>query len=134
MRCPDCGQDKDPGDFPRNRSTKSGRGTYCKLCHNLRTRETVHRLYGNSRHYHLTQKYGIGAAEVEAMITAQGGICPICRKRPAVHVDHDHATKKVRGILCELCNGGLGQFKDSPQLIRRWKTVLLQALLQRCRL
>ena len=47
------------------------------------------------------------------MITDQGGLCPICRKRPAVHVDHDHKTDKVRAILCEMCNGGLGQFKDS---------------------
>jgi Recombination endonuclease VII len=53
------------------------------------------------------------------MIEAQGGLCPICKKRPAVHVDHDHKTGKVRAILCEMCNGGLGQFKDNPESIRR---------------
>ena len=115
---------KDPEEFPRNRSTATGRGTYCKPCHNARNRETIRRLYGNSRHYHLKQRFGIGADEVDAMIEAQGGICPICKTRPAVHVDHDHKSGKVRAILCEMCNGGLGQFKDDPNSIRRAITYL----------
>ena len=117
MRCPDCGEDKPPEEFPRNKRTKSGRGTYCKTCHNRRGRETVKRLYGNTRHYHLKQKYGIGTADFDRLVAAQGGSCPICRKRRAVHVDHEHGTRIVRGILCELCNGGLGQFKDDPRRI-----------------
>lgn len=53
----------------------------------------------------------------DALLAEQGFLCPICLKRPAVHVDHDHATGTVRGILCELCNGGLGQFRDDPRTI-----------------
>lgn len=117
MRCPDCSQDKPPEEFPRNKRTRSGRGTYCKPCHNRRGRETVKRLYGNSRHYHLKQKYGIGADEFDALLALQGELCPICQTRAAVHVDHDHETGTVRGILCEPCNGGLGQFRDDPALI-----------------
>jgi hypothetical protein len=67
----------------------------------------------------LKQRFGIGAAEVDAMIEAQGGLCALCREAPAVHVDHDHKTGKVRAILCEPCNGGLGQFKDNPRTIER---------------
>ena len=118
MRCPDCSQDKPPEEFPRNKRTKSGRGTYCKPCHNRRGRETIKRLHGDTRHYHFKQRYGIGLAEVEATVQAQGGICPICLDRPAVHVDHDHETRTVRGILCEPCNGGLGQFRDQPSTIK----------------
>jgi hypothetical protein len=118
VRCPDCGEDKPPEQFPRNRNTKTGRATYCKPCHNARNRQTVKRLYGNSRHYHLRQKYGIGADEFDALVTKQGMLCPICLKRPAEHVDHDHKSGKVRGILCEACNGGLGQFKDNIQTIQ----------------
>ncbi|MEA2498411.1 MAG: hypothetical protein QOH26_816 [Actinomycetota bacterium] len=119
MWCNDCSCDKPPEDFPRNRRTKSGRGQYCKPCHNARNRATIKRLYGNTRHYHLKQRFGIGAAEVDAMIEAQGGLCALCREAPAVHVDHDHKTGKVRAILCEPCNGGLGQFKDNPRTIER---------------
>jgi hypothetical protein len=72
-------------------------------------------LYGGSRHYHLTRRYGIGAAEVDALIADQRGLCAICRERKPEHVDHDHMTGKVRGILCFGCNGGLGQFQDNTE-------------------
>jgi hypothetical protein len=52
------------------------------------------------------------------MIEAQGGLCAICRRRPAVHVDHDHAFDVVRGVLCFPCNAALGQLQDDPQLFR----------------
>jgi hypothetical protein len=47
------------------------------------------------------------------MIDRQGGYCIICFDKPAEHVDHDHKTGKVRGVLCFNCNGGLGQFGDN---------------------
>ena len=119
MWCRDCGCDKEPEEFPRNRRTRTGRGTYCKPCHNARNRATIKRLYGNTRHYHLKQRFGIGTAEVDAMIEAQSGLCACCKVAPAIHVDHDHRTGKVRAILCEPCNGGLGLFKDNPEIIRR---------------
>ncbi|MFE6227458.1 endonuclease VII domain-containing protein [Streptomyces sp. NPDC057854] len=53
------------------------------------------------------------------MIAAQGGVRVICREGPAEHVDHDHRTGKVRGVLCFSGNAALGQFKDRPDVIRR---------------
>ncbi len=53
------------------------------------------------------------------MIERQGGVCAICRQKPAAHVDHNHRTGKVRGVLCFGCNGGLGQFQDNVESIRR---------------
>lgn len=110
--CPDCGEVKDLDGFPRNKSDVTGRHSYCKPCHNVRTKETRDRLYGGSRHYHLKRRYGIGADEVAAMIEEQGGVCAICGEAEPAHVDHDHATGRVRGVLCFNCNGGLGQFRD----------------------
>lgn len=117
-RCPDCGEWKPSDAFPRNRRTKDGRHPYCKPCHNTRGRETRERLYGGSRHYHLVRRYGIGAAEVEELIRKQAGVCPICGKPDPEHVDHDHVTSEVRGVLCFNCNGGLGQFRDDVQALR----------------
>lgn len=117
--CPDCGLTKYLEEFPRNKSSADCRGAYCKPCHNARGRETRQRLYGGSRHYHLKRKYGLGAAEVDDLIATQGGLCAVCRERPAEHVDHDHRTGTVRGILCLGCNTGLGQFGDDADVVLR---------------
>jgi hypothetical protein len=65
------------------------------------------------------RRYGLGAAEIDAMVAAQGGLSAICRKAPAEHVDHCHKTGKVRAVLCFGCNGGLGQFRDDPRALRQ---------------
>ncbi|MEV5763926.1 endonuclease VII domain-containing protein [Micromonospora sp. NPDC052213] len=110
--CADCGSVKPMTDFPRNRSDSSGYGTYCKPCHNVRTRNTKQRLYGGSREYHLRRRYGIGEKEFQELLAEHGGVCAICGTPDPQHLDHDHRTGWVRGILCFNCNGGLGQFRD----------------------
>lgn len=66
--------------------------------------------------------YGIGNGEFDAMFAAQSGVCAVCKsaewgqKGPCV--DHDHATGKIRGILCGSCNNGLGRFFDDPARLR----------------
>lgn len=112
-RCPDCGEWKSLEDFPRNKNTKDGRHSYCKPCHNARGKETYERLYGGTRHYHLKRRYGIGADEFDELVRQQGGACAICERPDPEHVDHNHETGDVRGILCFNCNGGLGHFRDS---------------------
>jgi len=115
--CPDCGETKKLDDFPRNRGDTGGRGRYCKPCHNARGKESKTRLYGGSREYHLRRRYGIGGAEFDELLAAQGGRCAICGAGDPEHVDHDHRTGWVRGILCFNCNGGLGQFRDDPAFL-----------------
>lgn len=59
----------------------------------------------------------------EKMMRDQGNKCAICgkeiylfgsKKSNTAHVDHDHITGKVRGLLCQECNTGLGKFRDNP--------------------
>lgn len=130
-RCPDCGEVKALEEFPRSRNAREGRGAYCKPCHNLRGKESKQRLYGGTRQYHLKRRYGISAAEVEAMVQAQGGLCLVCRERPAEHVDHDHLSGAVRGVLCFSCNGGLGLFRDRVDIMANAITYLERTTWQR---
>ena len=115
--CPDCGQVLPFSSFGRNAASQTGRTSYCKPCHNARGRRAKE-LVGGERTYHLRRRYGITGEEADAMLAEQGGVCAICEVAPAVHVDHDHATGAVRALLCFNCNGGLGQFKDDPALLR----------------
>lgn len=64
------------------------------------------------------RRYGLGADDVDAMVAAQDGLCAICRKRPPGHVDHDHKTGRVRGVLCSECNQELGNFRDDTAALR----------------
>jgi hypothetical protein len=103
--------------FPRSRATTSGRGTYCLACHNERGRKSLADR-GGSRTYHLGRRYGISAEEADLMLAEQDGMCAVCQTAAAVHVDHDHETGAVRSLLCFNCNGGLGQFRDDPVVLR----------------
>lgn len=70
----------------------------------------------------LRVRYGIRLTDYNRMLDEQGGCCAICgtrewgRKGP--HVDHNHETGEVRGILCSGCNTGLGQFHEDPNRMR----------------
>ena len=63
------------------------------------------------------------------MLTEQGGGCALCgvkpeeltagRYRKFLHVDHNHETGRIRGLLCPEHNLLLGRFGDSAEMFRR---------------
>jgi hypothetical protein len=75
---------------------------------------------------HLMRKYGMTIEQYDAMLEAQGGGCFICGRPPrediSLHVDHDHSTGKVRGILCFCCNNALADFQEDPELLKKAAT------------
>lgn len=72
---------------------------------------------------------GVEDHDRETIFNSQNGKCAICDsqltlepgqpKNKVAHVDHDAVTGRVRGILCHICNTGLGRFKDNTQLLKR---------------
>lgn len=72
----------------------------------------------------LRRKYGVTHADYERMLAAQRGKCAICGdSKPGTasgyfHVDHDHGSKVVRGLLCRPCNTMLGFGRDDPARLR----------------
>jgi hypothetical protein len=106
-RCADCREVKPLGEFDRARSQSGGRNCYCKPCRRRRERDA-----------RFLREYGLTAESLQALVDAQDGQCAICRERSAVHVDHDHLTGAVRGVLCFQCNAALGQFRDRPDILR----------------
>jgi len=75
----------------------------------------------------LKRKYGLTPVDFDAMFAAQGSVCAICGgdhpgemsrgRSPRWHIDHDHKTGLVRGVLCSPCNRALGLFKENPQAL-----------------
>lgn len=127
--CDRCGE-------PRHKNSDSG---LCQSCYWAARREAppytdLTKSEYDAQRYHATErrdaylqrKYGISSADFNALLTAQDGRCSICRETPGVGGNAwthggfvvDHATGAVRGLLCDLCNKGLGQFRDRVDLLR----------------
>lgn len=77
----------------------------------------------------LRNAYGIGVDEYTAMCEAQSNLCAICDKPETsksprgdvkrLSVDHDHTTGKIRGLLCDNCNRGIGMLQEDVKNLRR---------------
>ena len=68
--------------------------------------------------YNLKKKYGLTVDQFNEIVASQNGTCPICGKKPKkFHVDHDHATGAVRGLLCLKCNSGMGVLGDDVAIL-----------------
>ncbi len=117
--CADCRRERPRSDFGRNRANGDGLTAYCRACHNERSKANRLKRHGSARDYHLKRRYGLTSADVDAMIEAQGGVCALCQERKPEHVDHDHVTGVVRGVLCFCCNQGLGNFRDRADVMRQ---------------
>lgn len=68
------------------------------------------------------KKYGITWEDYYLIFTEQEGLCAICgyfSDKKTLHVDHDHSTGKVRGLLCRKCNVALGMLQDDPNILKR---------------
>jgi len=68
-----------------------------------------------NKRYRLKRIYGLSLEEIDQMLIAQDHKCLICGKvltESNRHIDHDHKTGKVRGILCSRCNNGLWPLED----------------------
>lgn len=70
------------------------------------------------RDQYLKRTYSLSLADWESMFVSQGSVCKICKKRKKRYdTDHDHATGKVRGIICHRCNVMLGHARDNQAIL-----------------
>ena len=74
------------------------------------------------RDLYYRREFGLTADDVDAMIAAQDGVCAICLVAPkrfaSWHVDHDHETGRIRGMLCNRCNQAIGLLGEDPARLR----------------
>ena len=65
------------------------------------------------------KRYKMEPEDLDRIMVRAGGCCEICGSSEELHIDHDHSTGAVRGVLCPRCNQGLGQFKDNRDSLLR---------------
>lgn len=107
-RCRDCKNPAAPGRL------------FCVDCAGKARRRT--------RLHNLQHNYGITMEDLETLLAKAGNRCPLCQRpfdldsrdhKLTPHVDHDHKTGQIRGLLCMNCNQGLGMFQDSLEILHR---------------
>lgn len=112
-------------DLSIHRKVQNNGKKYCSQCNNDR-----------NRGYKLKKNYGMTEADFEVMLASQNRCCAICgtddHNSRNWHIDHDHATGKVRGILCGGCNHGLGNFIDNVKLLIKAAMYLVRHNVQNC--
>jgi hypothetical protein len=140
-KCTTCKTKKPRESFARHSKSKDGLQGQCRQCrrqyyldNRARCKEHM-RTYNStperkarhavvSRAATLQRKYGITVQEYDAMLADQGGRCAICGRTDSgsaatkyLAVDHCHSTGKVRGILCDPCNRGIGLLQDAVETV-----------------
>lgn len=129
--CSECHQKKSLDFFYKNKN-KDGRFNICKVCHHRRVKiwrgKNRAKLPAYSRTASLRNRYGLSNSEYDQMVSAQNNKCLICGEEPRktkafqtwrLHIDHCHKTKKIRGLLCHLCNRGIGLFRERIDLLEK---------------
>ena len=141
--CNKCGQVKPLTQYSRAASTRDGRRGECKAC--AREISDQWRQANQARWWRTYRQrmYGISWERYQMMLSAQEGVCAICRRPEVIKannrrttrplcVDHDHQCcpgksscgKCIRGLICSRCNRGLGAFRDDRRVIAAALTYL----------
>ena len=137
--CNSCGLTLPVTQFHNQSDKKDGKRSQCKLCVNKKNLDRYHSCDATKRSHHMASRkhslrknYGITPEDYDHMLSEQNGKCAICdsdkpwgfvvkpkRSNEFFCVDHCHTTGKVRGLLCQPCNKGLGSFSDDTYVMSR---------------
>lgn len=123
-KCKKCLEIKTIDNFQYIPTTKNRLKAQCRVClakESKRYREL--KGYHNKRYrQNLKKRYGITPEYYDEMLKSQYRSCAICGRHEneftrRLHVDHNHSTGKVRGLLCTNCNTMLGKSFDNIDIL-----------------
>lgn len=116
--CSNCKKVLPVSDFTKRLRNKDGLRSRCKYCD--RKDENSYRKKNPEveRKRKLKSKYNITLEEYNNMIISQNGECYICKKQKILSVDHNHKTGRIRKLLCQKCNAGIGMFDENIDILK----------------
>ena|SRR5437762_309411 len=122
-RCGKCGVFKPLEQYGPSWHRKDHLQNWCAPCRSeaQRARKARNPNFIHMQRRQDIRRYGISTGEYDYLLSQQQGGCAICGKkcgtRSRLSIDHDHATNKVRGLLCMMCNAAIGGLQENPILL-----------------
>ena len=120
--CSACGEEKPLSAYYHLKSGKWGLDPRCKTCKATGEAARQKRRARQTRELRVKQTYQLTEEAWEHLYQTQGqgcGICGLLASRSALHIDHNHATRAVRGLLCPQCNSLVGFCREKTILLER---------------
>ena len=139
--CKVCQQEKSLEDFHKNGLGRGGVQRYRNACRECEIKKDLIDYYANHeerkrraserrkrpdsiewhRNYRLKTRFGITIEQYKIMADKQGWKCAICDQKTEewLHVDHCHASSKIRELLCRSCNTAIGMLKEDVSLLKK---------------
>jgi hypothetical protein len=138
-KCAKCLITKPASEFYKDKQLLDGLRTYCKLCWNAKSvqwgkdnksyKNELMKIWRKKNPYKVLKakrkavykaQYGMTLEEVEIFKQVRDNKCDICKESyKKMVIDHCHITGKVRGLLCDKCNRGIGLLKDSSEVCKK---------------
>ncbi len=147
LKCSCCREIKDETEFTLDQANphRGNKSYRCRKCEHAHHKEYLNenphirdKINANKRKYYKTSefqekqrrrcyklRYGITLEMYNEMLEAQNGVCAICgrdynhKRHKHFHVDHNHKTSKVRGLLCIRCNTLVGNSGESVEILKK---------------
>lgn len=124
-KCSKCKRVRSESEFYADNAKPNKIRPACKICsdlsHSKYVKENSEKME-KTRRRRTFRSYGLTEEKFSEILASQAGVCAVCRKKLTsglgCNIDHCHSSGQVRGLLCSLCNFGIGIFKDSPLLLR----------------
>jgi hypothetical protein len=119
LTCTKCASEKPATAefFPPHNKKRNGLDSWCRSC-----RSTYRSSFNRGKFRDTLSDEAL--IDIKRTVTA----CVICGSVEPLVVDHDHKTNRVRGMLCNHCNRGLGHFRDDPDLLEFARIYLLSSV------
>jgi hypothetical protein len=133
MICTKCNTKQKLTEFGKDATATKGISSWCKRC-KREARKAYRKANPEATKLRdfksdLKRHYGLTINDYNAMLEGQKHCCACCGQHSSnfkrgLHVDHDHTTGLVRGLLCTECNPGIGYFQDSVERLEMAITYL----------
>lgn len=129
--CNDCGKEKTLDRFHVDRSNKDGHCRRCKSCESLRGKKRYAdpEYRENKVKANRERRTGLEQRLYLLLLEEQQGVCAICKEAPTsrpLYIDHNHTSGKIRGLLCNSCNLGIGLLKDRVEVLQNAISYLMR--------